>query len=102
MDKILISKNEILVKWQKCLMDIKDRDKKLQVMRKALEDQKEFNLVIKNELYGVDNEKRKEMEVNGSLRSKRSGRRGFDVVRNDEFEAQRGIRSPAGPQEDRS
>jgi hypothetical protein len=44
MDKILISKNEILVKWNKCIMDMKDRDKKLQVMKKALIDQREFNI----------------------------------------------------------
>ena len=37
MDKIIISKNEILVKWQKCLHDIKDRDEKLEVMKDALE-----------------------------------------------------------------
>ena len=64
----MISKNEILVKWQKCVMEIMDRDKKLQVMKKALENQREFNITLQTELRGVFNEKRKEIEINGSLR----------------------------------
>ena len=68
MDKIIISKNEILVKWQKCLMDIKDRDQKLEVMKDALEKQREFNITLQTELRGVKKEKRAEAMRNETLR----------------------------------
>ncbi len=69
MDKIIISKNEILVKWQKCLYDIKDRDQKLEVMKDALEKQREFNITLQTELRGVKKEKRAEAFKNQNLRA---------------------------------
>ena len=54
-------------------MDIKDRDKKLQVMKKALEDQKEFNITLQTELRGVKNEKRKEEDRKKGREKRRRG-----------------------------
>ena len=41
-------------------MDIKDRDQKLEVMKDALEKQREFNITLQTELRGVKKEKRAE------------------------------------------
>ena len=50
-------------------MDIKDRDNKLEVMKDALEKQREFNITLQTELRGVKKEKRAEAFKNQQLRA---------------------------------
>ncbi len=50
-------------------MDIKDRDQKLEVMKDALEKQREFNITLQTELRGVKKEKRAEAFKNENLRA---------------------------------
>lgn len=60
MEKVVASKKNLLERWQKSIKEMQKRDSTVQTLRERLNDEKEKNALLINELSGIRSEIRKE------------------------------------------
>ncbi|CAM5999936.1 unnamed protein product [Sphagnum balticum] len=67
MEKVVASKKNLLERWQKSIMMMQKRDSAVQTARERLQNEKEVNALLLNELAGIRSEIRKEEELTEKL-----------------------------------
>lgn len=61
-EKIKLSKNNLLERWQKSLLEMQRRDRALQTIKDALKDQADLNVQLQTELNGINHEIEREKD----------------------------------------